>query len=198
MLVWYWTQCSSTVQSLSWPLHPLPHHINGRLLHCTGPLSCSAEMSNINSTSEGNWAANLQWQSWEAELTTSIVCARVGHLHALVRERAMKGGIERAIVLWSLYHTYWFIWTEVLAVRPPMTSTCSSGTAIITLQHHKSLWLLPQWNRRQWVSHCCLLNVTKSLIVDENVTPRNLFVIWKLPFPFLATIGVICVHMCPL
>lgn len=52
----------------------------------------------------------------------------------------------------SLYRTYWFIWTEVLAVRPPMTSTCSSGTAIITLQHHKSLWLLPQWNRRQWVS----------------------------------------------
>lgn len=48
------------------------------LLHCTGPLSCSAEMSNINSTStstEGNWAANLQWQSWEAELTNSIVCA---------------------------------------------------------------------------------------------------------------------------
>ena len=33
---------------------------------------------------------------------------------------------------------------KVLAVRPPLTFTCSGGMAIITFGHYKSLWLLPQ------------------------------------------------------
>lgn len=78
-----------------------------------------------------------------------------------------------------------------------MTSTCGSGTVIITLENYKSLWLLPQWNWGLWVSHCCLLYLTESLTVNEEVTTGNVFMISILPFSFLATMEV-TLHMCPL
>lgn len=177
---------------LRWPFCQWSSVVKSSSQVCTGLKSCPAEMSNINPTSYGNWPENLHWQSWEAELYT-IVCDSWPFSCIGQRKTDEKGEIERVIVLWSLYCTYWFIWTEVLAVRPPMTSTCSSGKPIITLEHHKSLWLLPQWNRRLW---SCVLHLTESLIEDETIKPKNLSVIWKLPFSFSTatfspTIGVI-------